>query len=213
MKPFMLINFKTYKKGSGKSSLEVAKACQKVNGKVNMAIAVQAADIYKISKSVNIPVYAQHIDDIEYGSHTGWLLPEDIKEAGAAGTLLNHSEHRIPHKTIKKLVDRARKLKLKVIICAKNVSEGATLAKFKPDYIAVEPPELIGSKTKSVCTSKPGLIATCVKKIKAPLLVGAGVKSSQDVKVGMQLGAKGVLLASDVMKAKNPLKELKELVQ
>jgi triosephosphate isomerase len=212
-KPLIFINFKTYKQGSGKRALEIAKYCQKVNGKAQLAIAVQPTELYRIARSVAIPVFAQHIDLIEYGSHTGWILPEDVKEAGAQGTLINHSEHRLPKNIIKALVKKAKDLRLITIVCAKNVGEGAALARFKPDYIAVEPPELIGNPKLSVCRAKPGLIKNAVDKIKAPVLVGAGVKCAEDVRVALKLGAKGVLLASDVMKSKKPLNALRELVR
>ena len=210
-KPLLLVNFKTYKKGTGKEALKIAKLCDSIKSKMQVAIAVQPADLYRISSKVKIPVFAEAIDVVDYGSNTGSILPEDVKANGAKGTLINHSEHRIPKKNIKEAVIRAKKLKLITIVCAKNDSEGKILSKFKPDYIAIEPPSLIGDPKKSICTEKPSLIKNSVKKIGNNVLVGAGVKHGDDVKIALELGAKGVLLASGVMKAKNPRKELEEL--
>jgi triosephosphate isomerase (TIM) len=212
-KPLILVNFKTYRKGSGKEALNIAKLCDKVKRPLQMAVAVQAPDIYHISKTVKIPVFAQHIDVVEYGSHTGSILAEDVKANGAIGTLINHSEHRLRKDIIAKTVAKAKKVGLRTILCAKDAKEGVQLAKLKPDYIAVEPPELIGNPRISVCSARPALIQQCVEQIKGNILVGAGVKTGEDVKKALELGAKGVLLASGVMKSSNPKKELKELIR
>jgi triosephosphate isomerase len=45
-----------------------------------------------------------------------------------------------------------------------------------------------------------------------PVLCGAGVKTGKDVRRALELGAKGVLLASGVVKAKDPRKALQDLV-
>ncbi len=216
-KPLILVNFKSYASGTGAKAVAMAKRCEAVNsglhGKGQIAVAVQAADIYRVAKAVRIPVFAQHIDLIDYGKNTGWLLPEDAKENGAAGTLINHSEHRIAPNVIAQLVRRAKSLGLVSIACAKDSKETAVLSMLKPDYVAVEPPELIGNPNISVCTAKPSLIRDSVANAKTRLLVGAGVKSAEDVRIALRLGAKGVLLASDVMNAKNPKAALQELAQ
>jgi triosephosphate isomerase len=80
----------------------------------------------------------------------------------------------------------------------------------KPDYIAVEPRELIGGKI-SVSQARPELISDTVKAVKTKVLCGAGINTRQDVKKALKLGAKGVLVASAVAKSKNPGKVLKEL--
>ncbi|MFH1317000.1 MAG: triose-phosphate isomerase, partial [Candidatus Woesearchaeota archaeon] len=78
--PVIIINFKTYKSATGKNALNLAKICEKVakKNKANIAVAVQDADIYRVSSNVKIPVLAQHIDDINFGSHTGATLAEDV---------------------------------------------------------------------------------------------------------------------------------------
>ena len=95
--PLLLVNFKTYPQGTGKKALHLAKICEKVmtESGICVAAAVQATDIHLIASSVEIPVLAQHIDSIKPGSNTGHILAEAIKEAGAIGTLVNHSERRI----------------------------------------------------------------------------------------------------------------------
>ena len=98
------------------------------------------------------------------------------------------------------------------VVCAKSDIEGAKLAACKPDYIAVEPPELIGG-TISVSSTRPELIRSAVKKIPCSVLVGAGIKSGGDVRAALALGAKGILVASGVVKAPDPEKALRELAE
>jgi len=207
--PVIVVNFKTYEEATGKKALELAK---KISGKKTI-VCVQDADIRLVSGGVSIPVYAQHIDDITPGSHTGWVLPECVKDAGAKGTLLNHAEHKISNEEIEKRIERARSLGLEVIVCAESpqrVKEIANLP-LKPDAIAVEPPELIGGDV-SVSKAKPEVITKSLKQAgKVPLLCGAGVKTGEDVRRSLELGAKGVLLASGIVKATEPAKVMKEL--
>ena len=212
-KPLIVINFKNYESAVGKNALRLAKLSESVSK--NIIVCVQSADIYQLSKHTNLSIFAQHIDPITYGSDTGFILPESVKSAGAKGTLLNHSEHRLDIDTIKATLKRAKEVGLKTIICAKDAKESAMLSKLKPDYIAMEPPELIGGDI-SVSTAEPYLIkdtVTLVKKANSnvKILVGAGIKTGKDVKISLKLGADGVLIASGVTSAKNKTRVLKDL--
>jgi triosephosphate isomerase len=180
-----------------------------------MAIAVQATDISLCVKAVRIPVYAQHIDPIRPGSSTGWTLPEAIKAAGAVGTLINHSEHRLILADIDMCVNRAREVGLDSLVCTNNVATSKAVATFAPMMIAVEPPELIGGDI-SVTTVDPGIVSTTVNAVKTvntnvKILCGAGVKNGKDVAKAIELGSDGVLLASGVVKAKDKEQVLRDL--
>jgi len=219
-KPIIVINFKTYASATGKKAEKLALICEKIakEKKVDIRIAVQVADLYRVSSKVKIPVYAEHVDDIEPGRNTGFILPEDVKDEGAIGSLLNHSEHKISDKKILETLKVASNTKLKFIICAATVLRGEKISKLKAvkenkkvEFIAIEPSKLIGGKI-SVSTANPKLIKDAVAKIKKPVLVGAGVHTKQDLEIALKLGAKGVLLASGVTKAKNPEKILREML-
>lgn len=218
MKPLIVINLKTYGTGTGKKALKLAKLAEEVSisTQSKFIFCVQPADISIISSQVNMPVYAQHIDPITYGSNTGYILSESVKSAGAKGTLLNHAERKIDHRILKSSISIAKNKGLAVIACADSVKEARQIAHFNPDYIAVEPPELIGGNI-SVSTSKPEIITGAIKAVekvnpKIKILVGAGIKTGLDVKKSAEFGAAGVLLASGVTKAKNPKKVLENLV-
>jgi len=212
--PLLLINFKTYEEGTGGRGLKLAKIIERVAGQTgaNIAIAVQIAEIQRIASEVGIRVYSQHMDGIQFGSNTGWILPETIKDAGAVGTVLNHAEHQMNPDALRGAMERAKELKLKTVACANTPDYAKAVAKLSPNYIAVEPPELIGG-TISISTAKPEVITNSLKVVgKIPLLVGAGVKTKEDVRKGIELGASGVFVASAIMKALNPEKAVKDLV-
>ncbi|MFH1127183.1 MAG: triose-phosphate isomerase [archaeon] len=217
-KPLIVINFKTYDEATAHKAEKLAKIAEMVSKteKVPIIVAVQPTDIYRISKSVSIPVYAQHIDPVVFGSHTGSILPEAVISSGATGTLINHSEKKLSLDVIEKTIKRAKELKLQTICCVADSDQAKAVAQFNPDYVAVEPPELIGGDI-SVSTAQPELIADAVKKVKSvsfttKLLVGAGVKTKEDIDIALKLGAVGVLLASGVTKAKDPKKAIQGLI-
>lgn len=215
----IFLNYKTYQSGTGDRALHMSKMVEelsKLHG-IKIIPTVQPSDIKEITASVSVEVWSQKIDPVEFGAHTGSILPESVVEAGATGTLLNHSENRFnDFETLSKAHDRAREVGLKTLIFAKDVEELERVSFLKPDYISYEPPELIGSKDISVATAKPEVIteaALISKKSGIPLIVGAGVHSMADVKKCLELGAVGIAVASDVMNAEDPKKELLDLVE
>jgi triosephosphate isomerase (TIM) len=210
----IITNFKTYESATGEAAVRLAKIHEEVARETgaDIQVAVQAVDLAIVSAAVSIPVHAQHIDAVGFGGYTGHILPESVKQAGAAGTLLNHSERRLTREVLAASIKRAKELGLKTIVCAKDPEEGASFLEFDPDLIAVEPPELIGGDI-SVSTAQPDIIKNAAKLIGSDkLLVGAGVKNGKDVRIAIELGARGVLLASGVTKAKDPKAVLMDLV-
>ncbi len=210
----IITNFKTYQSATAENAIALAQFHQEVAEETgaDIRIAVQAVDLSKVIDVVHIPVMAQHIDPIEFGSGTGHILPESVKSVGAEGTILNHSEKRLERDVLKRSIARAKEVGLTTIVCAETPEEGATFLEFDPDYIAVEPPELIGGDI-SVSTAHPEIIENAAKLIgKEKLLVGAGVKTGKDVAICIKLGAKGVLLASGITNATDPKTVLMDLV-
>ncbi len=207
--PIVAINMKTYPESTGAAGMKLALLCQEVfeaTGK-SIALAPPQSDLALYASTFAVPILAQHVDNVKPGGTTGRVTPESVKAIGCAGTLINHSEYRIPAEDVKALVDRCRTLGLASIVCTKDANESLEYANFKPDFIAVEPPELIGGDI-SVTTANPGVVrdsVAAVKKISpdTKVLCGAGVKNGADVKMALELGADGVLLASGVVKAKD----------
>ncbi|KYK21213.1 triose-phosphate isomerase [Thermoplasmatales archaeon SM1-50] len=216
--PAIVLNVKTYTEATGVNAVEIARLMEKISKQTNvsLAIAVQACDIASCAKEIDIPVYAQHIDPIKPGSSTGWTLPEAVKSAGAVGTLINHSEHRLILADIDTCITRTKDLGLDSLVCTNNVFTSKAVATFFPSMIAVEPPELIGGDV-SVTTADPGIVSTTVNAVRSinttvKILCGAGVKNGKDVAKAIELGADGVLLASGIVKAKNKEAVLRDLI-
>ena len=217
--PIILINFKSYKEATGKKAFKLAKTAEKVSleTEVYIGLAPQLVDLASIAHLVTLPVFAQHIDPIAPGSFTGHVLPESVREAGATGTLINHSERCLKLADIDMTVRRAREVDLVSVVCANNPEVSAAVASLKPDMLAVEPPELIGTGVP-VSKAKPEVVsgtAELVKKINSDVLVlcGAGITRGEDVAAALKLRTEGVLVASGIVKAKDPYRVLLEFAE
>jgi triosephosphate isomerase len=205
----IIINFKNYK--TGKKALKLAKLIQKINK--NIIVAVPATDIEEIAKNTKLKVYAQHVSYKKPGKSTGYIIPEEIKIAGAKGSIINHSEHRIPLNEIKQTVQRLKKLKLKTLVCIRSLKELAEIKKLKPDFIAYEDPKLISTKKSITKYRKDSLkkFVDMLKRTNINPICGAGIHTKEDILEAYKLGCKGVLIASAIANSKNPEKFLKEI--
>jgi triosephosphate isomerase len=215
--PVIMLNVKSYVESMGQNDLDLAKSCQEVAGETgaNIVYCPQQVDLAWITKEIEIPCFAQHSDAFDPGSKTGWTVLEAVKEAGAVGTLVNHSEHRMQIADIDAVVQKAKELDLATVVCTNNAQVSTAVAEFGPTSIAVEPPELIGSGIP-VSKADPDIVSNSVAAVEnvnkdVVVLCGAGISTGEDVKAAIELGAKGVLLASGVVKAGDPKAVLLDL--
>ncbi len=160
-------------------------------------------------------VFAQHTDATPAGAYTGAISAELLKRFNVKGSLVNHSEKKIAPDAIKPTIDNLHMHGLESLLCAATTKEATMIAHYAPTFIAVEPPELIGSGV-SVSKARPEIVINSVKAIKeinkkVTVLCGAGVSNRQDVAKALELGAEGVLLASAFVKAKDPKEFLIDL--
>jgi triosephosphate isomerase (TIM) len=214
--PIIIVNFKTYLQATGKRAVALAKQAEKVSKETGayIVLAPQCADICRVAEAVEIPVFAQHIDPIRPGSHTGKSLAEAVKDAGAVGTLINHSERQMKLADIDAVVKTADEKDLISCVCTSNPPISAAVAYLHPDIISIEPPELIGSGV-AVSKAKPEEVTKTIQLVRkvnseALLLCGAGISNGGDVAVALKLKTQGVLVASAIVKAKNPYTILHE---
>ncbi len=218
MKPLILINCKTYAEVSGEKGIRFARKIATVrSSKYEIAVAPPLLLLREVAQKVHIPVFAQHVDSDEYGPHTGQILPAEVKEAGARGVILNHSERKLGFERLVESVKLCKKKGLEVVICASSVAEVKKVAKLKPEYIAYEPAALIGGDV-SVVSAKPGVIGDVVKIVKrvsaqTRVLCGAGVHTREDLQTAIRLGAFGVLLAHAIVKARDPAMVLRKMMR
>lgn len=217
-----LVNFKNYREGLGKSGVRILHAMEKVAKEYPEVRFIASPSLIflrsMIKKAKRVKIFAQHVDHVQLGAFTGHVPPEVVNFVGADGTLINHSEKRIDFEEIKKAITLSQEKGLTVCACAPDPKIAGTIAEEGPDYLAYEPPELIGTNT-SVSEAQPELLVESVRTIKNRSdgkvlpLCGAGIKKAEDVKKGLELGVEGILIASGIVKAENPYKKLKELAE
>jgi len=219
--PVLFINFKAYEQATGDNAVRLAKAAEKAASGFSgsVVLVVQAAALRLVSGSVRLPVFAQHVDPVAYGSNTGKVLPEAVKQAGAVGTVLNHAENKQSNEFVEAAVARAKSVGLEVMVCAESIERAKEIAGFeaKPDLVAVEPPELIGGDV-SVSTASPELISNAVEAVKEidsgiSVVTGAGIKNASDAEKAAELGTIGVFVASGIVKADNPEEAINGLLK
>lgn len=203
------INLKNYV--YGKKSLDLVKKIRKYLPKA--IFCVSPVDVRSIEYYSKARVFSQNVDLVKDDKSTGFINPRIIKHAKAEGTLLNHSEHKISVKDIKEILKTCKEINLKVIVCASNLKEIKEIKKLNPWAIAYEDPELIGTG-KPVTKYNPKSVIEFVKVLKGTKIIplcGAGINSGEDVRKAKELGCKGVLIASAIVKNKNPEKILGEI--
>ena len=208
--PLIALNFKTYAQAFGENSLRLAKIAEEVSEQfgVTIVVAPPMIDLARVAAEVEIPVFAQHVDPYKPGSHTGSIIAEDVKAAGAVGSLVNHSEHRLRLADIGMVLERLRENGLISLLCTDTVETTKAGAALSPDMLAIEPPELIGTGIP-VSKAKPEVVRGAVQAVQkinpsVHVLCGAGISTGDDVARAIELGAEGVLLASAYVKAKDP---------
>ncbi|MFC7080327.1 triose-phosphate isomerase [Halorussus caseinilyticus] len=209
----VVVNLKAYPC----NPVEVATAAREVSDESGVAIAVapQAAHLQRVADT-GVETWAQHVSAVEHGSHTGSTLAEAAADAGATGTLLNHSERRLKLADIDAALDAAERADLETCVCANDPDQIGAVAALGPDAVAVEPPELIGTGTP-VSKADPDIVTDAVAAAESvddsvPVYCGAGISTGEDLTAAQDLGAEGVLLASGVAKADDPKAALEDLV-
>jgi len=216
--PLILVNLKSYQEGTGSRAHLIANTAQIVANEsgVTIGIAPTYIDLHPLCHHFAIPIFAQHVDGSDPGAHTGQITADALKLAGAAGSLINHAERRLTLADIDASVQALRSKKLTAVVCTNNENTSAAAAALSPAYVAIEPPELIGSGV-SVSKANPEIIKRSVDAVRrvssdVKVLTGAGIQSGECVKIAVDLGTDGVLLASSVVKSKEPGVVLRDLV-
>jgi triosephosphate isomerase len=214
--PVIIVNFKAYAESTGNRAVELAKKAERASKEtgVNIVVAPQFTDLWRVAEAVEIPVFAQHIDPIPPGAFTGQVQADAAKEAGIVGTLINHSERQLKLAEIDAVVRLTREKALVSCVCTNNPSVSAAVAYLHPDIISIEPPELIGTGV-AVSKAQPEAVTNTIQLVRkvndhAVILCGAGISHGEDVSVALKLGTQGVLVASGIVKAKDPYTVMRE---
>lgn len=215
----IFVNYKTFEEGSGQKAIALTKILEEVAKETQVKIipVVQVIDAETIVASTTLEVWVQHVDPLTYGAHTGWTLPDEVARVGVAGVFLNHSEHKFDNfDALYTATEKAIAANLKTLVFAGSLDELTKVSELGTTYVAYEPADLIGSTTTSVISAQPEIVSKAVdiaREKGLPLIVGAGVHSMEDVKKSLELGAVGVAVATDIVKATDPKKELLDLTE
>lgn len=213
----LIVNYKAYEEAYTRPGLLIAEAARVLKGRLSntrIILAVPAPLLYRIA-SIYDDVYLQHADPVPTGSYTGYTPARALQHLPATGTLVNHSEHKLDYRSVSRVIGDAKMAGREVAACADTPGEAAGLAHLKPHMIAVEPPELIGSGIP-VSRAKPEVVSSGVEAVHSVepaiiVLAGAGINGGEDAVRALQLGARGVLVASAIVKAGDPSAKLEEI--
>lgn len=208
--PVFEIGLKGYLYGA--DAVRLAQAADRLSRELDVSVIFdpQAVDIPAVARATErLLVFAQHMDPVAVGRGVGSVLPEALREAGAVGTLLNHSERRMTLGDINRAIVRAREVGLATLVCADSPEEAAAVAHLGPDIVLAEPPELIAT-SRSAATEMRGFVERSVELVRQIdpgiiVMCGAGVQTPDDVEKMIELGVGGTGSSSGVLKAADPV--------
>jgi triosephosphate isomerase len=208
--PVFEIGLKGYLYGA--DAVRLAQAADRLSRELDVSVIFdpQAVDIPAVARATDrLLVFAQHMDPVAVGRGVGSVLPEALREAGAVGTLLNHSERRMTLGDINRAIVRAREVGLATLVCADSPEEAAAVAHLGPDIVLAEPPELIAT-SRSAATEMRGFVERSVELVRQIdpgiiVMCGAGVQTPDDVEKMIGLGVGGTGSSSGVLKAADPV--------
>lgn len=207
------INFKAYRESTSVNAMTLTRSIEREFGN-NTSIVLVTSPLDSLIET-SLTKYIQTAEPLNAGAYTGHIPLGLIKDYDYSGVMINHSEFRIGFETIRESVIMAVNLGIKTLVCAADLREIAEIKTLSPDFIAYEPPELIGGEV-SVSTAKPEIIEEAVKMLRgsgSKLIVGAGIKNESDVRISRKLGAEGILVASGVVKSPDPIKVISSMMK
>lgn len=212
--PFFEIGPKNYM--YGKDIVDLAKVADAAAKKYDVRVIYTTpyANIKEVAQSTQkIYVFAPHMDYAPVGRGLANVLPESIKEAGAQGVMLNHSERPLSLATLGQTIKRARELEMMTIVCADSIEELKGVSILKPDMIVAEPTELIGTgNAADVSYVKKSLDTIFAISKDIGVLIGGGISSGEDAYRVIKAGADATGSSSGIFKADDPEKMIYEML-
>ena len=212
--PFFETSVKNYIFGD--AVLDYAKAVDEaaIRHDVDAIFIAPYTEIRRIAENTSrILVFAPYMDTLRPGRGMADVLPEAILDAGAKGVLLNHCERPMTLPQIKETIDRANEIGLITFVCADSIAETKAIAQFEPDIINPEPSELIGTDQASDMSYVIETLQV-VKQINPNILVeqAAGITTGEQIYDFIMAGNDAAGSASGILKSKDPMKLLDEMV-
>ena len=215
--PVFEIGLKGYAWGA--EAVHLAREADRLSHELGVTVIFdpQAVDIPAVAAATrHVRVFAQHMDPVAAGRGAGAVLAEAIRDAGAHGTMLNHSERRMTLADINGAIRRADEVGLATMVCADSPEEAAAIALLGPDIVLAEPPELIAT-SRSAATEMQGFVERTIELVgridpRIIVMCSAGIHSGADVARMIELGAGGTGSSSGVLRAADPVATMASMI-
>lgn len=212
---YVMVNFKHYPQSSGRMTLPLLRSLSRMRERVNnLFFALSPLDICSAGMEFADMIMAQHVDAVPKGPYTGRISMEALMDMGVSISLLNHSEFRLEENVVRDTVRRARDIGFRIVLCVDSEERARKYATLGPDFLAYEPPELIGGNI-SVSKARPEIVRNVVGiggREGVRVIVGAGIKGREDYQRSLELGADGILVSSGVVLSDDPYSSLNSLI-
>lgn len=215
----LILNLKTYPEAISDqlvrildSSLDVLHTHSALSFPVIFAPAMTEL-VYAKKNYPELTIASQHVDALALGATTGWVPAAQLAQVGIQYSIYNHAEHRLPIESLLRDISIIQSAGIKLIVCVESLDEAMLVLEANPYAIALENKDLIGSG-QSIANQRPSEVQAFIYAVtgKTIPVIGAGISSGEDIKVGRELGAQGFLLSSRFVKAADHKAKLLELI-
>jgi triosephosphate isomerase len=214
----LILNLKNYAESTGKNLpavLDALKAAQAAEPRLKDILFVAPAlyDLhFALANYPELNIISQHVTANPVGSTTGRIPAESLLALGLTHSVINHSEHRFDFSRLLTEVEKINAVGMKLVVCCESLEEAEQLMAKSPMAIAFEDKDLIGTGN-SITTGRPDDVKAFVQMMgdKVLPIIGAGVSTAEDVAAGLEMGAKGFILASAFVKAADRQQKVLEL--
>jgi triosephosphate isomerase len=210
----IIINFK---KTTGRPALEIAVKLREIDHSLqdeyNIILAVQAPDVTEISQSCEFGLFIQDTFSEDKDCFMSFFNDGYGRDhCHICGVILNHPEKKLPDDLLRVNVELARQLGIQVLLCATSINEAIEVERYSPRYIGIESEHLIG-KEDSFLNHCPEIVRQAKLKIGTDILIGAGIKNSNDLRHVIHTGGSGILVSSLILKSADPAATLHQLLE
>ncbi|NIG57749.1 triose-phosphate isomerase [Chitinophaga sp. Cy-1792] len=211
-KSTIIVNFK---KLVGAAALELVDELSKSDdlllSKYDIILALQAPDAVNVPPDCKFRIFIQDTFSDEKDGFLSFFQHHAIRHPSVAGVILNHPEKKLSAGELHACVEKARALDMEMLICATTISEAVELNRYAPHYIGIESEALIG-KDDSFTNHCPDIVEEARQHIQTDILIGAGIKTPEDLHHVINTGGSGVLVSSLILKSKQPLNTLTDFL-
>lgn len=208
-KSTIIVNFK---KLVGAAALELVEELNKSDDilfdRYDIILALQAPDAVNVPPACKFRIFIQDTFSDDKDRFLAFFQDHSTSHpSSVSGVILNHPEKKLSDGELDACVEKARALNIDTLICATTIDEAIELNRYAPRYIGIESEALIG-KDDSFINHCPGIVAEARQHIQTDILIGAGIKTPEDLLHVLNTGGAGVLVSSLILKSKQPLNTL-----